>query len=75
MARPAITNVSLSGWSKPKTNGTAAASLNAGLNSFANLPASVATSDTITVDADYGIYDTTHAGNVTVEATNLKDTI
>lgn len=75
MARPAITNVSLSGWSKPKSNSTAAVSLVAGLNSFANLPASVATTDTVTCDADYGLYDTTHAGNLTVEATNFKDNV
>lgn len=75
MARPVLTNVALSGWTKPKTSGSAAVSLVAGLNSFANLPASVATSDTITVDADYGVYDTTHAGNITTEASNLKDPI
>ena len=75
MARPTLTNVALSGWSKPKTNGTVAVSLSAGLSSFANLPASVATTDTVTCDADYGLYDTTHAGNVTVEATNFKDSI
>lgn len=74
-ARPALTNVALSNWTKPKTNATVAVSLVAGLNSYANLPASVATSDTVTVDADYGVYDTTHAGNVDVNATNFKDTI
>lgn len=74
-ARPALTNVVLSSWSKPKTNGSATPSIVAGLNSYATLPASVATTDVISVDADYGVYDTTHAGNVDVNATNLKDTI
>ena len=73
-ARPSLTNVVNSSWTQPTQSGKSkTVTLQAGLLSFANIGNSAATTNTITVDADYGIYDTTVAQNCTVEATNFKD--
>lgn len=74
-ARPTLTNVALSTWGQPLAGAKSkTVAVQAGVNSFANLP-SIATSDVVSVSADYGIYDTTTSGNLTVEATNFKDNV
>lgn len=73
-ARPALTSVVLSTWGQPFVGAkTKNVVLSAGLSSFANIGNSSAVTDTISVGADYGIYDTTSSQNCTVEATNFKD--
>ena len=70
-SRPAITNVAMSNWGQPfvgqKNKNVSITFVDA------QAPASSATSDVMTVGADYGIYNTTHAGNYTVDDTNFKD--
>lgn len=74
MARPALTNVVLSNFGQPLVGEKSkTVVLSAGLSSFANIGNSAATTDTVSVGADYGIYDTTVSQNVTVEASNWKD--
>lgn len=74
-ARPAITNVSLSTFSQPMVGQknktiTIQGPYNGQQGSAGN---NDATSDVISVSADYGVYDTTTSSNVDVNSTNLKD--
>lgn len=72
-ARPALTNVAMSNWGQP-LSGQVQKTVSITYVD-AQAPASAATSDVLTVGADYGIYDTTHAGNILVIDTNFKDPV
>ena len=72
-ARPAITDVSLSTWGQPFAGAKAKSITIQGPYNAQMTAASDATSDTISVSADYGVYDVTTSTNVDANATNLKD--
>lgn len=74
-ARPTLTNVALSLWSQPfaglaPDNKTVSVQ---GPYNAVQTAAGVATSDAVSVSADYGVYDTTVNANLDANSTNFRD--
>jgi len=74
-ARPTIANVSLSTWGQPfvgqKTKNVTIQGPYNGQQGSAG--SNDQTTDTLSVSADYGVYDTTTSSNVDSNSTNFKD--
>ena len=72
-ARPVITDVALSTWGQPFAGAKAKLITIQGPYNGQMTAASDATSDTISVSADFCVYDVTTSTNVDSNATNFKD--
>lgn len=74
-ARPTILNVGLSTWGQPVTGLVSKTYKVTGPFNAQQTAASVATTDVVSVSADYGIYDTTTSSNLDTNSTNFKDNV
>lgn len=74
-ARPTITDVAMSNFGFPMTGEVQKTPAVVSDGNAGYAWSSGQSGDTITVGADYGIYSTTHSGNVAVETTTWRDPV
>lgn len=72
-ARTLPTNVAMSNFGQPLVGEKNKTVVVTGPFNAVQTAQSVATSDVVTVGADYGVFDTTVTQNLVTESTNLRD--